>query len=164
MELFFEEPTKNFQIRQISRATKIAVTSVKNYLGELVREKLIKKDRKTLYPSYIANSQNRLFKVHKQQFILFRLYATGLIDYLEDRLHPSCIVLFGSMRKGEYNKKSDIDLFVQSCERELELGRFERKLKHAINLFFEEDINKLRRELFGNIVNGRILSGYLKIK
>ena len=162
MELFFEEPFRNFQIREISRMTKIAVTSVKKYLEELLKEDLIIKDKKTLYPSYIA-SQNRLFKIYKQQVIIFKLYSSNLIDYLEDNLHPKCIILFGSARKGEYNKNSDIDIFVQSEEKNVSLEKFEKILKHKINLFFKENINKLSKELFNNIINGIKLSGYLKI-
>jgi len=164
MKLFFEEPSRNFQIREISRLTKIAVTSVKNYLKELQKEKLIKKDKKTLYPSYVSNQQNRLFKVYKQQFIILKLYSTGLIDYLEDELHPRCIILFGSVRKGDYNKNSDIDIFIQSNRKSIDLTRFNKILKHKIILFFEENINKLSKELFNNIINGIKLSGYLKLR
>ena len=164
MELFFEEPSKNFQIRGISRLTKIAVTSVKNYLRELQKDELVKKDKKTLYPSYVANQQNRLFRIYKQQFIIFKLYSSGLIDYLEDRLHPRCIILFGSAGKGEYNQNSDIDIFVQTDEKSINLTKFEKILKHKISLFFEENINKLSNELFNNIINGIKLSGYLKLR
>jgi predicted nucleotidyltransferase len=163
IELFFEEPYKNFQIREISRLTKIAVTSVKKYLEELKKEDLIKKDKKTLYPSYIANQQNRLFKLYKQQIITIKLTNSGLIDYLEDELHPRYIILFGSVRKGEYNKDSDIDIFIQSKEKTIDLRKFEKILKHKINLFMEEDINKLSKELFNNIINGITLSGHLKL-
>ena len=164
MELFFEEPSRNFQIREISRLAKIAVTSVKNYLLELQKDKLVNIDKKTLYFSYVANQQNRLFKIYKQQFIIIKFYSSGLIDYLEDELHPKCIILFGSIRKGDYNKDSDIDIFIQSNEKILNLIKFEKILKHKINLFFEEDINKLSNELFNNITNGIKLSGYLKLK
>ena len=163
MELFFEEPSRNFQIREVSRLSKIAVTSVKNYLKELQREGLVKKDENTLYPSYIANQQNRLFKIYKQQSIIFKLYSFGLIDYLEDKLQPKCIILFGSVRKGEYDKKSDIDIFVQTNERIINTIKFEKILKHKINLFFEENINKLSDELFNNVVNDNI-SQYITLR
>ena len=164
MELFFEKPSKNFQIRGISRLTKIAVTSVKNYLEELQKDKLVKKDKKTLYPSYVANQQNRLFRIYKQQFIIFKLYSSGLVDYLEDMLHPRCIILFGSAGRGEYNKDSDIDIFVQTSKKSINLIGFEKKLRHKISLFFEENINELSNELFNNIINGIKLSGYLKLR
>jgi predicted nucleotidyltransferase len=164
MELFFEEPSKNFQLREVSRLTKIAVTSVRKYLKELQKENLIKVDKKTLYKSYRANQQDTLFKFYKQQTIIQQLYSFGLIDYLEENLYPKCIVLFGSVRKGEYVKGSDIDIYIQADEKSINLSEFEKKLKHKINLFFEADINKLSKELFNNITNGIKLSGYLKLK
>ena len=164
MELFFEEPSKNFQIREISRLTKIAVTSVKKYLEELQRKNLINKDKKTLYPSYVANQQEEMFRIYKQQNIMLKMYSSGLIDYLEKDFHPRCIILFGSMRKGEYVKESDIDIFLQCDEKKLNLTKFERILKHNINLLFEENINKLSEDLFNNIINGIKLSGYFKLE
>lgn len=164
MELFFEEPSRNFQIRGIGRLTNIAFTSVKKYLEELQNENLVKKDKKTLYPSYVANQECRLFKIYKQQFIIFKIYSSGLIDYLEDELHPRCIILFGSMREGEYCRDSDADLFIQSNDMGINLVKFEKILGHKINLFFKHDVNKLSKELFNNIVNGIRLSGYLKLK
>lgn len=164
MELFFEEPTKNFQLREISRLTDIAVTSVRKYLKELLDERLVRKSTKTLYPSYLANESNRMFKVYKQQRMIFKIYLSGLVDYLEETALPNCIILFGSVRKGEYTKKSDIDIFVQSSEHRLKLRKFEKKLNHKINVLFEADLKDLSKELFNNIVNGIVLSGHLKLK
>ena len=162
MELFFDEPVKQFQLRGISRITGIAVTSVKNYLHELEKEKLIQKIKGNIYESYVANLDNRMFKVYKQQNMIIKIHATGLIDYLEDKLHPKTIILFGSVRKGEYTKTSDIDIFIQGKENTINLNKFEKSLKHTINLFFEESFNNLSDELFNNIINGIKLSGYLK--
>ena len=163
MELFFEEPVRNFQIRGISKLTDIAVTSVKKYLQELIKDGLVRKSTKTLYPSYVADENSRMFRIYKQQIMIFNIYLSGLIDYLEDECLPRCIILFGSVRKGEYNKKSDIDIFVQSSEEGLELKKFEKQLKHKINIFFEDNLKNLSKELFNNIINGIKLRGYLKI-
>ena len=93
------------------------------------------------------------------------MFNSGLIDYLEEKLAPSSIIVFGSARKGEYVKNSDIDLFVESTKRiDLNVSLFEKRLKHKIQLFIEQDINKLPDELFNNIINGIKLSGYVKIK
>jgi len=164
MDLFFEEPSRQFQIRQISRILKIAHTSVKNYLGELAREGFLKTAKTYAYKSYISNQQNRKFKIFKQIRMLQKLYESGLVDFLEEEIHPKCIILFGSVRKGEYTKTSDIDLFIHAKEKTVNLKTFEKKLKHKISLFFEEDINNLSNELYNNIINGIKLSGYLKIK
>lgn len=162
MGLFFEEPSKNFQIREISRLTKIAVTSVKKYLEELLKEGLIKKSTKTLYPSYIAEESNKMFTIYKQQRIIYQLQLSGLLDYLTEKTLPRCIILFGSAAKGSYNKDSDIDLFIQSSEKSLDLKSFEKKLVHKINILFEPELKNLSKELFNNILNGVVLYGFAK--
>lgn len=164
MELFVEEPSRYFQIREAARLTKIAHTSVKNHLEELTKEGLLKKIKTNIYYSYAANQQNEKFTLYKQLRMLWKLRNSGLIGYLENELHPRCIILFGSARKGEYVKTSDIDIFVQTKKASINLAKFEKKLKHKISLFFEENINNLSTELFNNIINGIKLSGYLKIK
>ncbi|MCK4588808.1 MAG: nucleotidyltransferase domain-containing protein [Nanoarchaeota archaeon] len=164
MQLFFEQPSKYFQIREISRLTKLAVTSVKNYLDELKKEELILRKKAGVFPAYIANQENRMFKVYKQADMFLRIYSCGLVDFLEENLHPRSIILFGSVRKGEYTKESDIDIFVETKEKSLNLSKYEKKIKHKINLYFKENINNLSKELFNNIINGIKLSGYIKIK
>ncbi len=163
MELFFEEPSREFHIREISRLSGLPASSVQNYLKELLEEKLVCRNTNGIYPSYNANTANKLFKVYKLENMVLKLHSSGLIEYIEDSCHSSCIILFGSVRKGEYDKTSDIDLFVQSGRRSLDLDKFEKVLKHKVNLFFEENIGKLSDELLNNIINGIKLSGYLKL-
>ncbi len=163
LRFFFEEPTRRFHIRELARMSGIAHTSVKNYLQELVMEKLIIKVKSPLYAAFIANEENRMYRLSKQQDMVFQIYSSGLVDFLEDSLQPKCIILFGSVRKGEHNKMSDIDIFIQTQEQNINLSKFEKKLQHSISLFFEEDIHKLSTELFNNIVNGLKIYGYLKL-
>jgi len=164
MNFFFEEPVRYFHIRELARLSKIAHTSVKNHLAELEKEELIKKVKTPIYDSFIANEENRTYKIYKQQHMIMQLYSSKLIDYLEENLHPKCIILFGSVRKGEYKAESDIDLFVQTSQKNINLEKYEQILKHKISLFFEENITQLSSELFNNIANGIKLSGYLKVR
>lgn len=164
MDFFFEEPARHFHIRELARLSKIAHTSVKNHLTELEKEGMIKKVKTPLYDSFIANEENRIYKICKQQHMILQIYSSGLIDYVEETLHPKCIILFGSVRKGEYNSESDIDLFVQCSQKSVNINRFEKILKHKISLFFEEDITQLSNELYNNIINGIKLSGYIKAR
>ena len=164
MELFFERPVKTFQLREISRLTKIAVTSVKNYVKELVKENLILKTKTSIYLGYVANESGKMFKVYKRQTMILKLHKSGFVEYIERVARPSAIVLFGSAGKGEYTEKSDIDIFVQSSEYEFKLEKFEKILKHRINILFESNLDSLSKELLNNLANGVVLSGYLRVK
>ncbi|MBU2638962.1 MAG: nucleotidyltransferase domain-containing protein [Nanoarchaeota archaeon] len=163
LELFFEEPARNFQIREISRITGIAAMSARKYLEKLKTEGLIEKSNGAIYSSYRAGN-SRMFRLYKQQAIMLKIYQSGLVDYLERETLPRSIVLFGSARKGEHDKSSDIDLFVQSAEKKLALEKFEKALKHKISILFEPKLKNLSKELFNNITNGILLYGYLKVR
>ena len=163
LELFFEEPNKICQIREIARLTKTPKSTVSRRIKELIKMRIITKKKDNIV-GYIANESNPHYRIYKKINFLEKVYRSGLVGYLEDKFYPKCVILFGSFSKGEYNKQSDIDVFIQATEKEYELKKFERKLKHAVNLFFEEEISKLSSELFNNVINGTKLSGYIKIR
>ena len=168
LKLFFEDPTPKgigFQLREISRKAKLAPTSVKRYLNELEKEKLIikKKHRIHNYPIYYANRENEYFRFLKKIDIIQCIKESGLLDYLENVCMPDVIILFGSASKGEDIKDSDIDLFLLCKEKKLDLEKYEKKFKRKINIFFEGNFIKLSKELKNNVINGVILKGYLKV-
>lgn len=157
LELFFENPYSTFTIREISKKTKIPSSTVQRYLKKLRKIKLIDKENRANITPY--------FKNKKTFFIIDKIFKTGLIDYLEETMAPSAIVLFGSARKGEYEKNSDIDIFIESTSKDkLNIHNFEKKLGHKIQLFIKKNIHDLPDDLFNNIMNGIKLKGYLKIK
>ena len=161
--LFFENPRKQFQIREIARLTKIPKTTTERILKTLNKKGIIKREKEHVFPSYAANEESSLYKYEKKISIFNRIFHSGLSDELENELMPKCIVLFGSCAKGEYTKESDIDLFVQA-KGKINVEKYEKQLNHKINLIMEEDLSKLSNELLNNIINGIKLRGYLKIK
>ncbi|MBU3906994.1 MAG: nucleotidyltransferase domain-containing protein [Nanoarchaeota archaeon] len=165
MGLFFDSPLENFYLRGISRETGIAITSVKRYIDELIRDSLIIEVKKGIYPSYKANrdDDNGIFRFYKKLDILERLHFSGLLEQIDDKCSPLCIILFGSALRGEDIETSDIDLFVQSKEVEIDISKFEKLFHREINLFFEKNFSRLSKELRSNLINGVILKGYLNV-
>ncbi len=157
LEVIFENPEKSLNIRDISKYANVPRSTVHRYLRTLQRSNIIDKDNK-----FITNNYTKFLKsVH----IIQKLFTSGLLNYLEEKLLPSAIVLFGSARKGEYAKESDIDIFIETTKHvPLELSRFEKKIKHKLQLFIESDINKIPVELLNNVINGIKLTGYIKVK
>ena len=156
LELLFEYPRKDFTVREISKKIKIPSSSVQRYLKKLRTGGLIKENK------LIINTYSKFLKAF---FIINKIYKTNLIDYLHKELNPSVIILFGSIRKGEYDYESDIDLFVESpIRKDIDLKKFEKKLNHKIQLFIYSDINKLQPNLFNNVINGIRLFGAFKLK
>lgn len=152
MEFVFENPENDFTIREIEKETKLPRATISDYLIEMKK-------------IGFSNKYSLFFKTKKINYFIEKIVKSGLIDFLASELNPSCIILFGSIRKGESGKDSDIDLFVEtSIKKELILDRYEKALNHKISLFVENKISNLQENLFNNIINGIKLYGTLKIK
>ena len=165
-EFFFINPSKEHYLMDISRNIGIAHTSVKKNLKELVRLGMIKEHKEKkgsrIFPVYRANLDSRLFKRYKLVHNLSAVLESGLIEFIEDKLAPKAIVLFGSYSRGEDVESSDIDLFVECKNKTLNLKTFEKNLKRKIGLNFNENFKSYPDELKNNIMNGITLSGFLE--
>ena len=165
-EVFFVNPTKKNYLMDISRSIGLAHTSVKKNLGKLLKLGLIteslEKKGKRKFPLYKANLDNKTFKKYKIIYNISSILESKLIDFIEERLMPKSIVLFGSYQRGEDTETSDIDIFIECKKEELDIISFEKKLKRKIELHFNDKFNTYPKELKNNIVNGIVLSGFLE--
>ncbi len=162
LSLFFDSPTRKFQLREICRETGMGLPSVRNHVKMLEKAGFVKKNDLGTYPSY-SSSRNERFKLYRRRDVLIRLQESGLVDFLADRLLPDAIVLFGSSCRGDDVEASDIDLFIVARERDVDLKKFESKLKRKISLHFNEKPTGLSKELLSNIINGIVVYGYLEV-
>lgn len=158
-----ESPTKEFSVRGLARELKLSHATIFPHIDALQRLALVKRKETTLYPTYLANTEGPKYKFYKRNWLISRIMESGLIDYIQKETLPSSIILFGSGAKATFTEKSDIDIFVESNEVKLDLGKHEKKLNHKINLLFEQNISNLSKELRNNIINGIILYGFVKI-
>lgn len=163
-KVFFDEPSRDHYLKEISRKAGIAHTSTSNHIRSLLRSKIVTKSverrGKRSFPIYKA-SMNVNFQRQKRIFNLMRIYNSGLIKDLQE-IMPTSIVLFGSYAYGEDTEDSDIDIYMDCKKSEISLKKFESKLKRKIELHFQ-DHKKLPTELKSNIANGIVLDGYLEI-
>ena len=166
MEVFFQEPTKLQYLLDISRKIKVAHTSVKANLKELVKAGIITEHKEKkgtrVFPTYQANRESRLFRQQKILYNLSSLWESGIITYLEEKLAPKSIVLFGSYARGEDTEESDIDLFIECSKEEVDVTAFEKKLHRKIELHFNKKFESYPKELKNNIINGIVLHGFLE--
>ncbi len=167
LRVFFDSPLAEggLRLREISRKASLALPSVKNYLLDLQRDALIvqKKSRVHGYPAYYANRDDEKYHFYKKVDCLTRIKESGLLLELQEKSMPSVIILFGSAAKGEDTEYSDIDLFIGASEQKINVSKYEKVLNRKISLFFEPEFNRLSKELKNNIINGIIISGYLKV-
>ena len=163
LELFIEQSNTDFSARGIARELGISHPTALKNLRELEKLGLIGKNERTLYPTYRANTVGENYMSYKREHIVFSIRKSGLVEHIQERLLPSCIVLFGSCAKGAYREDSDIDLFVEASESDLDLSAFEKKLRKNVHILFERDIIMLSPELRSNILNGVVVYGFVKV-
>lgn len=166
LEIFFREPTKEHYLMEMSKNTGIAHTSIKPNLLKLVKsgfiKQVIQKKGKRKFPVYRAIADSRGFRKYKRLYNLTALLESGLIDFLEEKIAPKAIVVFGSYMRGEDLEDSDIDLFIEGIEEKVDLSFFEKKLKRRIQLHFKKEFGSYPKELKNNIINGLVLHGFLE--
>ena len=166
--IFFDDPYPEgggFGLRELSRKTDLAPTSVKRYLTELESKGFVKqaRHRAQKIPLYSANVESERYIFYKKIHMLTSLVESDLLSFLTETCQPGMIILFGPAAKGEYTRTSDIDLYVQCKERMLNLKPFEKKLGRSIHVLFAEQFDELSPELKNNLINGVKLQGYLKV-
>lgn len=167
LSIFFENPLRKLNLKDISKLSKVAHTSVKNELEKLIKQKLIIKEieikGKRKFPIYFSNVNEKFLELKKMNNA-YLINQSGLIDYLKLKLMPNSIILFGSFSRGEDTKNGDIDLFIESKPKEIDLKKFESMLNHKINLIFKPNINLLKKEFLNSVLNGIILQGVIEIR
>jgi len=161
--VFYEFSAKRFTVREISKLARVPRATVHKVLVWLKKEGMVDGEGRA--------SGSRLFLSRKVGYFVDKIVASGLVDFLVEELNPSSVVLFGSIGKGDSVKESDVDIFVgtyvedkMKVEMELDLGKFERKIGHEIQLHLYDNIKDVNENLRGNIANGIKLDGYLDVK
>ena len=164
LQTFFRQPTAKLSLAEISRQAGLAHTSVMKHLEELRRAGLIAKEKTRqgtrTYPVFKADQEAEAFRDLKRLDNLASLEK--LTDYLVQHLLPECVVLFGSYSRGEDVEDSDIDIYVQAKDKQLDLKTFERQLSRKMHVIFSEKFSGYSKELQNNIINGVVLHGYLE--
>lgn len=162
LSLFFDEPNKKYQLRELERESGISLPSVRNHIKALEERGFIEGVETGVYKGYKL-ADNRKVRAYKRNDLLIKLEEAGLVDEIEEKCRPNCIVLFGSAVEGRDDERGDVDIFVQSKEKKMELGKYGEKLNRNINLLFESTISKLNEELVNSLANGITLRGFLKV-
>ncbi len=164
LKLFFFSPMKGFGVRELARLTKLDTKTIMKYLNDFIKRNIIRKfKKKGTFPKYEANRSSLQYRYTKSSYLVKKIIESGLIEFLDEKLKPKAIVLFGSMRKGTYHKMSDIDLFIQADYKRIDLRKFEDKLDYDIQLLFEKDLKQLSQGLLINIIDGITLKGKLEV-
>ena len=158
LEYFFDYPTKEIHLRELSRELKLSLPTVLKAVSKLKKENLIDVKKGRAVTIVKANLENKNFQRLKRASNLTKLYSCGLVDFLNIG-NPQSIICFGSYSRGEDLENSDIDIASIGGKGKSTL-KFERFLCRGISV---HDINmkKVSEEFKSNLYNGIVLEGAL---
>ena len=168
LKLFFEEPARQYHLRELARVMKRNPVTVKSYLQDAVKMGILNRASERGLELYSSNTENSYYKLYKKCYNKFKIMESGFIDFLNDELNLPAIILFGSYGCGEDNQNSDADIFIlTNTKKDLNLGIFEKKINRPIQLHCmnKAEFDKTKKNnpaLINSIINGELLSGYLE--
>ena len=168
LKQFFEEPNREFHIRELSRILRVNHTSIRQYLNLLTKEDFLDFIKGRIYSSYKAKL-NKKFLNLKLYHNLEKLRTSGIVEDLEKKFDYPAIVVFGSYASAYDDKNSDVDICVMTnIKKEFNTEKYKKILNRKVSLHFfsnkELERNKIKnRQLINNICNGITLSGQLEI-
>ena len=169
LEILFRFPEKEFSLSDLAREARVAKANIGSILEEFHSAGLIEITKLRVTWRIKANQKNPDFIKNKIVHNLAFVYGGGLVEFLDDYFgHPKAITLFGSFRKGDDISSSDIDIAIESEGESKtiglrELSDFEKMIgrKIQVHLFNRKNVDI---NLFNNIANGIVLSGFLEVK
>lgn len=160
---FFKRPTYEFHFRELLKILHWSPNKLNGAIKRYIISVVLETKKKNLR-IFKANYDSDEFRIVKQ---LFNIYiAKEIAKKINSAGYYDAIVLFGSASRGEDVERSDMDICIIGKSKEINLSQFEKEINRKINLLFIDDISQLRKgqpQLLNNVINGIVLSGYLKV-
>lgn len=165
LKLFFEEPTREFNVREVARILKISPATASKELKKLASRYFLKERQQRNLNLYKADLDNDSYRDLKVYYNLRKIRDSGLLDALNKFYLKPTIILFGSVASGLDTETSDFDLLVISEKTKdfPEIKKFEKKTNRKLQFFVVKDIKEIKnKNLINNMINGLILQGRIK--
>jgi len=165
LKLFLEQPSQEFNVREISRLLKISPATASAKLKKLEEQGILKKRKTRQLHLYKANLENDLYKDLKTFYNIRKLKESGLINALNKFYLKPTIILFGSTVYGLDDQTSDVDLLIitEKTKNFPHAKEYEKKLNRPLQLLVVKNIRELKnKHLINNVLNGVIIQGGIK--
>jgi predicted nucleotidyltransferase len=163
LELFFDNPTKQWHFEEIVAESKIARSKADRWLKEFLKEGLIRRIKeKGKMPYYVSIYDTPAYQNRKKLFALKHFYDSGLLNHLASLKKAKAVILFGSFARSDWYEKSDIDIFIYGDSDGIDIAKYENSLHRDIQLFTadsKKELEKLGIGLIRNIVKGNLIKG-----
>jgi predicted nucleotidyltransferase len=165
LKVFFEEPAREFNIREIARVLKISPATASKELKDFDKKGVLKRRTERIFELYSANLESEFYRDLKIFYNIRKIKDSGLIGEINKFYLKPAIILFGSCAYGLDTETSDLDILIIS-EKTKELPNsllFEKKLNRKVQMFVVKNVKDLKnKHLINNVLNGIVLQGEVK--
>jgi len=165
LKIFFEEPTREFNIREAGRILRISPATASSRLNSLVNKGILTWRGERNLKLYKADLEREEYRDLKIFYNIRKIKDSGLLDSLNKFYLKPTIVLFGSAVTGLDTETSDFDILV-IAEKTVEfkgLEVFEKKINRKLQIFAVKDVKELKNpQLINNVLNGITIQGKVK--
>jgi len=165
LRIFFEEPAREFNVREAAKILKVSPATASKDLKEMTKKGFLKARKQSVFDFYKADTDSDAYRDLKVYYNIRKVKESGLLDALNKFYLKPAVVLFGSAASGLDTETSDIDILVVSERGQdfPESKAFEKKLNRRLQFFVVKEVKDLRNEhLINNVVNGITLQGAVK--
>ncbi|MBU2637972.1 MAG: nucleotidyltransferase domain-containing protein [Nanoarchaeota archaeon] len=146
--LFFNETMRRWHFEDIVKASGLSRGRANYFLRQTLKERLIYRVKpRGRMPYYIASRDSPKFRAEKRMYGLSLLGQSGLFEGISADSGIKTAIIFGSFSRGDWNKSSDIDVFIYGDDRNFNKAEFERKTKREIQLFSFKDAGEMKKQL-----------------
>lgn len=140
LRIFLNNPDRSFYTKEISRNTGIGSGTVNNFLKNIHKDNILKKEIVGNVHLYHLNNESEIVKQMKTLNTIIKFNKTNLIEeFIKNDDSILSIILYGSHANGEYDSKSDIDLLIL-VNRKKQFTSIIQKLESKINKIISPQI------------------------
>lgn len=160
---FYKNPRAEAHLRELADKIDVSPGFVSKHIHSLLKRNIIDEKREGNMRIFFADTSSNKYRRSKSAFNIREILTSELVPYLENKLYPDALVLFGSYLKGADTEDSDIDIAViNGRENVPDLSEYEEKFERRITLTHVSQ-NKMEPEFIEALANGLVLSGHLDV-
>lgn len=152
--------------RNIAKNLGVSPTAVAKSLIGMKKQEIVKIERQGgMNLDFIELNRDNLLVIGlKRADNLKMIYESRILEFLEEKLPGTTIVLFGSYSKGYDMFNSDVDIAViGSNKKNIDLSKYEKIFGKEFRLNFYTGWNEINKNLKNNLLNGVVLVGGVEL-
>jgi predicted nucleotidyltransferase len=165
LKIFFEEPSRQFNVREVARILKINPATASKKLKDFTKKGLLKYQKERIYDLYQADIDNVNYRDLKVYYNLLKIRFSNFIEDINRFYLMPTIIFFGSASNGYDTEESDFDfVIVSEIKKEYDKKKeFEKIFNRKLQIFPVKNLKELKNEhLINSVLNGIVLQGEIK--